>query len=184
MLLVASDAVVSLSRGSGSVQAALVHCTKDGNTKRIPIANERTLLGRLDDCQIRIPSGKISRHHCELVFDDGGFTIKDLGSSNGTYVNRVRVEEARRVGAGDLISIGSLVFVLVIDGEPGTIDGGSFYAQGLPEKKSPSVEGPGGPAEKAVVSKHAPTTSGEDSSMMDFNFEFDLDDEDDDQPPL
>ncbi len=140
-------------------------------------------MGRLDDCQIRIPSGKISRHHCELVFDNGTFTIQDLGSSNGTYVNRAKVEGAREVGAGDLISIGSLVFVLVVDGEPGSIDGGTFYAQGLPEKKAASGDGPGAPAEKAVVSKHAPTSS-DDSSMMDFNFEFDLDDEDDDQPPL
>lgn len=48
----------------------------------------------------------VSSRHCELVRDGGGFSVRDLGSTNGTFVNNQRVHGAQRLGDGDLIRLG------------------------------------------------------------------------------
>ncbi len=164
------------------MQAFLVRVTSDGNAQPVPLSHERTVIGRLDDCQIRIRSAKISRHHCEVLNDGQTLTVRDLGSSNGTYLNQDKVTEST-LAAGDLIAIGSLVFLVQIDGQPENIEPDMLYEDGLPERPEASAEYAASHTPKPVH-KHAPTTSGDDSSLMDFNFEFDLDDSDDDQPPL
>ena len=54
--------------------------------------NGRTLIGRSPDCEIFLDDVTVSRQHAELVRDGDTFTIRDLGSLNGTYVNRERIE--------------------------------------------------------------------------------------------
>ena len=163
------------------MQVFLIRVTADGKAQPVPITNERTLIGRLDDCQIRVRSGKISRHHCEVLFDSGTIKLVDLGSSNGTFLNKERIEESE-LKAGDLISFGSMVFLVQIDGDPEEFEPEQLYADGLPELPAPNPEYAAAHTPKPVH-QHAPTAAGDDSSMMDFNFEFDLDD-DDEQPPL
>jgi len=167
------------------VKALLINVTPEGKSKEVPLSHERTVLGRLDDCQIRIPSGRVSRHHCEITRDNGALTLRDLNSSNGTFVNQKKVDEAT-LSAGDLISIGSLVFLVQIDGEPKEFEPEFLYEDGIPEQQGSGDAQSSGTAtassEPATV--NAPTSSGDDSSMMDFNFEFDLDEDEDDQPPL
>jgi len=67
-------------------------------------------IGRHDDCLIRIRSAQVSRRHCELYEDKGKLMVKDLGSSNGTYVNGKRVLGQQPVKAGDVLSIGGVTF--------------------------------------------------------------------------
>jgi len=182
------------------VKAVLINVTPEGKSKKVPITHDRTVLGRLDDCQLRIPSGRVSRHHCEIVHEDGTLTLRDLGSSNGTYLNQSKITE-KELSAGDLIAVGSLVFLVQIDGEPGDFDPEFLYEDGIPESDAAPTAGedrgsgqgsgqaPGtAPSTQKQESArvNAPTSSGDDSSMMDFNFEFDLDDDDDldEQPPL
>ena len=52
----------------------------------------RTLVGRSPECQIFLDDVTVSRRHAEIVGDGEAFTIRDLGSLNGTYVNRKRIE--------------------------------------------------------------------------------------------
>jgi len=164
------------------VQAFLIRVTQQGKAQAVPLNSNRTLIGRLDDCQVRVRSGKISRHHCEVVLEDGALKLRDLGSSNGTFLNQERIEEAE-LKAGDLIAVGSLVFLVQINGDPDEFEPELLYEDGMPEKPAPD---PGHAAAHTPkpVHQHAPTASGDDSSMMDFNFEFDLDDDDKEQPPL
>jgi hypothetical protein len=55
-------------------------------------AEGRTLIGRSPDCEVFLDDVTVSRRHAELVRDGDTFTIRDLGSLNGTYVNRKRIE--------------------------------------------------------------------------------------------
>jgi len=54
----------------------------------------RTLIGRSPECDIFLDDVTVSRRHAEIVREADEFTIKDLGSLNGTYVNRKRIESA------------------------------------------------------------------------------------------
>jgi hypothetical protein len=52
----------------------------------------RTLIGRSPECDIFLDDVTVSRRHAEISREDDTFTIRDLGSLNGTYVNRKRIE--------------------------------------------------------------------------------------------
>ena len=164
------------------MQAFLIRVTNDGKAQPVPLTHDRTLIGRLDDCQVRIRSGKISRHHCEILNDGTSLTLKDLGSSNGTYLNQDQVEKSV-LSAGDLIAVGSMVFLVQIDGHPEEFEPELLYEDGIPEKLEPEPKHAAAHTPQPVH-QHAPTAAGDDSSMMDFNFEFDLDDDEEEQPPL
>ena len=81
------------------------------------MTRDMTVIGRREDCDLRIPLGDVSRKHCRVVRDGEILKIEDLGSSNGTYLNGQRVQEAL-LSPGDSIQVGPVVFVLQVDGEP------------------------------------------------------------------
>ena len=55
---------------------------------------DRALIGRSPDCDVFLDDVTVSRRHAELVRDASVYTIRDLGSLNGTFVNRRRSESA------------------------------------------------------------------------------------------
>ena len=99
------------------MQVVLVMFRPEGDRRSFSITRHTTVVGRREDCDFRIPLGEISRKHCRLIKDDDALRIEDLGSSNGTYHNGERVQEAT-LGPGDTLQIGSVVFVVQIDGVP------------------------------------------------------------------
>jgi pSer/pThr/pTyr-binding forkhead associated (FHA) protein len=87
--------------------------------KRGPNAGSRFLLdapvttaGRHPDSDIFLDDVTVSRRHAEFAREDHGFTVRDVGSLNGTYLNRERIETASLAG-GDEVQIGKyrLVFL-------------------------------------------------------------------------
>jgi hypothetical protein len=66
---------------------------------------DRTTIGRSPDCGIFLDDVTVSRRHAALIQRDGRWTIEDLGSLNGTFVNRRRVDAAP-LEDGDEIQIG------------------------------------------------------------------------------
>jgi hypothetical protein len=72
-----------------------------------------TTAGRHPDSDIFLDDITVSRRHAVINRVDGGFTVRDAGSLNGTYVNRERVEQAS-LHTGDELQIGRfrLSFVL------------------------------------------------------------------------
>lgn len=69
----------------------------------------RAILGRSQECDIVLPGSHVSRQHAELYFQSGRLHVKDLGSSNGTYVNRRKVQDGV-VNPGDELRFDTLVF--------------------------------------------------------------------------
>ena len=66
-------------------------------------------IGRNHDCDLCIPDDvKISRYHTRLQWEKDGWNIVDMGSTNGTYLNGVRLEgkTKTRLNPGDIIEVG------------------------------------------------------------------------------
>lgn len=64
-------------------------------------------IGRLQDCQARFDDPNVSRHHAELRRSAEGYGVIDLGSTNGTLVNGVRIAGETRLNDGDTVSVGN-----------------------------------------------------------------------------
>lgn len=99
------------------MQAVLVMFRSDGERRSFSMARDITVIGRREDCDLRIPLGDVSRKHCRLIRDGDAIRIEDLGSSNGTFHNGQRVQEAV-LSPGDSVQVGPVVFVLQVDGVP------------------------------------------------------------------
>ncbi|MGH8977625.1 MAG: FHA domain-containing protein [Acidimicrobiia bacterium] len=74
-----------------------------------------TAIGRHPDSEIFLDDITVSRRHVQLVKDDEGYLLRDVGSLNGTYVNRERVEEAR-LQHGDEVQVGRYRLSFVLGG--------------------------------------------------------------------
>lgn len=80
----------------------------------------RTLIGRSPECQVFLDDVTVSRRHAELLREGDAFSIRDLGSLNGTYVNREPVDSAV-LANGDEVQIGKFRLVYLTGprtGEP------------------------------------------------------------------
>ena len=66
---------------------------------------ERTTIGRSPDCDIFLDDVTVSRRHAIVARGAAGFTLEDLGSLNGTFLNRRRIESGR-LENGDELQIG------------------------------------------------------------------------------
>lgn len=76
----------------------------------------RTMIGRaLDGTGLMILEASISRHHAHLARDAGGWRVRDLSSSNGTFLNESQVADTTTLKHGDRLAFGSVGFYLVQD---------------------------------------------------------------------
>ena len=103
------------------MQVVLVMFRSDGERRSFSVVRNMTVIGRREDCDLRIPVGDVSRKHCRLVRTDEGIRLEDLGSSNGTSVNGEPIKEME-LNAGDTIGVGPVQFVVQIDGVPAEED--------------------------------------------------------------
>ncbi len=78
----------------------------------IPLELGENVLGRGEDVAVRITSPGVSRRHARIVIGEGGATLEDLGSKNGTYLRDHPVEAPARLADGDTFRLGrqALVF--------------------------------------------------------------------------
>ncbi len=76
----------------------------------IPLNRRKFLIGREQDCQLRPNSEMVSRHHCIFSIDDFAVRLRDLGSTNGTFVNGKRIQKETIMASGDHVVIGNLEF--------------------------------------------------------------------------
>ena len=77
------------------------------------------VLGRAKSADIPLPHPLVSRNHCQLFEQDNLLFVKDLGSTNGTFVGSERIEECV-IRHGDLLTIGTVTFRAMDVGVPQT----------------------------------------------------------------
>lgn len=92
--------------------------------KLIPLGTKKFLIGREHDCHLRPNSESVSRHHCVITIDDFSVRVRDLGSSNGTYLNGTRIIGAQPAADGDRLTVGGLEFVVQFTGQATSADKG------------------------------------------------------------
>src|SRR5690606_10523035 len=63
------------------------------------------VIGRRSDCQVFVPDMRVSRQHARLWRDGEGWSLEDLGSNNGTFINGVRLQGAAQLRNEDEILI-------------------------------------------------------------------------------
>lgn len=90
-----------------------------GNAASIAVGAEPIIIGRdKATAKVVIEDGKVSRNHCRVWSQAGEYWIKDLDSSNGTWVNGAQVAQVK-LQAGDEISVGPILFMCVAGKQPG-----------------------------------------------------------------
>jgi EAL domain-containing protein (putative c-di-GMP-specific phosphodiesterase class I) len=85
----------------------------DQAVRHVRVGASRFTVGRKPDASLSIPSQTVSREHAELTVIDRGMLLRDLGSTNGTFVNGVRIQQPCTVHHGDLLQFGQVVFRVV-----------------------------------------------------------------------
>ncbi|MCB9436922.1 MAG: FHA domain-containing protein [Anaerolineales bacterium] len=100
-------------------------------------------IGRDATNEVSINDPEVSRHHCRLTRAAGGFTIEDLGSTNGTFINGQRVTGARPLTSGVQIGLGETV---VLHYEAASMSAGGPYPGPGPSATmpGPAQQGYGG----------------------------------------
>ena len=92
----------------------LVCLTSDRPEKHV-IADAEMIIGRGAECAIRVPTHFVSREHARLKRENGKVTIEDCGSTNGVFVNSIRVDR-RQLEDGDWVTIGETQFRFLYEG--------------------------------------------------------------------
>ena len=90
------------------------HGPETGSSYRLELPS--TAIGRHPDSDVFLDDITVSRRHVVIDRSDDGYTMRDVGSLNGTYVNRERVDEAR-LKYGDEVQIGRYRLSFVVGGE-------------------------------------------------------------------
>ena len=94
-----------MSKQSGSMNTRLVSYRGGKTDLAFNVEGSRVTVGREDDNEIQLPHAKVSKHHAALLPAEGGWSIEDLGSTNGVLVNGRQVQHAA-LKHGDRVSIG------------------------------------------------------------------------------
>ena len=104
------ELTVTLDELPGSIGMLVVKRGPNAGSKFV-LDSDVTKAGRHPDSEIFLDDITVSRRHAEIVRNDGGYDLKDVGSLNGTYLNRERIEGAVPLRNGDELQIGKFKLV-------------------------------------------------------------------------
>jgi DNA repair exonuclease SbcCD ATPase subunit len=96
--------------------AKVVYQDAQGRNGTVVLGFEPAYVGRAVECAVRTEDAMVSRRHSVIKFENGVYVIEDLGSSNGTEVNNVRVNGRQALQHNDAVRCGSLWLRFVVEG--------------------------------------------------------------------
>jgi two-component system, cell cycle response regulator len=98
--------------------ACLVHIYPVGSAigVRYVLSDKPVMLGRGDECEVRIQDHSVSRRHARIEPQKEGFVVLDLQSTNGTFVNDTLATEGTLLHDGDYLRIGNCIYRFLAGG--------------------------------------------------------------------
>ena len=126
----------------------------DGRRVRFPLDAGRTRVGRAPRNELVLAQAEVSREHAEITTSEGGVDIRDLGSTNGTYVDDDRVFDTVDLHVGQTIRFASVEFALVedtSDDRPASPDRPAFSPAGSTASRWPGSPGEPGEIGEAII---------------------------------
>jgi pilus assembly protein CpaF len=90
---------------------------KGGETKQLNFEKDEVTVGRVQGNDIVLPKGNVSKRHCRVMLQGGKFSVEDLKSTNGTYINGRKIADVTPVVGTDKIYVGDFVIRVEIPGE-------------------------------------------------------------------
>ena len=119
----------------------LIQCP-DGQTRTVPLTGGRLSVGRSSAAELCFPEDAgLSRQHFAFESDGEHWTVQDLGSKNGTFVNNIPLKARLILKPGDRVTAGHLVIVFAPE-EAGTSSGVVVF-EGETASPTTSTVGPG-----------------------------------------
>src|ERR1035441_4860976 len=88
--------------------ARLVILSEGFTGKAHELTVDKTTIGRVDDNTFPIPEGSVSSHHCEILLRGGDIVIRDLNSTNGTFINGHQVTGEAALKPGQILRLGQI----------------------------------------------------------------------------
>ena len=97
--------------------AKLVVLSEGFTGRTYELKADKTTIGRLEDNAFQIPEASVSSHHCEVVLRGSDVVVKDLNSTNGSFINGEKVSEAI-LKPGQILRLGQVEIRLESDAAP------------------------------------------------------------------
>jgi pilus assembly protein CpaF len=82
---------------------------KGGEPRQLTFEKNEVTVGRVQGNDVVLPKGNVSKRHCRIYFQDGHYSVEDLKSTNGTYVNGRKISEPTVVSTADKVYVGDFV---------------------------------------------------------------------------
>lgn len=120
---------IDLKTQEGGARPALVVMTGKQLGKKFDLVKDEAIIGRSRDCEIPLEDEDLSRNHARLLVEqDGKVKAIDLGSTNGTFVNKKAVKEAW-LENGDQLRCGNTIFKFFSEGSVDSVYHEELYKQ-------------------------------------------------------
>lgn len=86
---------------------------ESGTVRQIPITCSPFFVGRRTGLALSLPCQSVSKIHADLCVVGDSLRVRDLASTNGTFVNGMRISDDSVVQAGDLLQFGNVIFQVI-----------------------------------------------------------------------
>jgi FHA domain len=126
--------------------AKLVVLTQSMAGRSCDLATELTTIGRVEDNAFQIAEPSVSSRHCEILLKGGDIVVKDLNSTNGTFINGEKISEAV-LKPGQTLRLGNVELKLDTPGAPASAPSSAP----APTPAAPPAPAPASPAKKEPV---------------------------------
>jgi pilus assembly protein CpaF len=151
---------------------AIIITEKGGNERREVFDRTELSIGRVQNNELVLPKGNVSKHHARLLYRDNRFIVMDLKSTNGTYVNGRKIAQATIVREGDKIFIGDFILRVEVPSQ-----GAAASPSPLPEERSERISSTRSPSMREVPPPSRPPLRRGPEPVSHYPLEHDPDDQ-------